>query len=367
MTTTARHVLERIARGPTVGPDERRVLSGVFDRCAVLRTDLERAVASGALRRIVLDGARTPSVDPFDAVGGALILPRGPVDSVDEPEIAFLLGHGLHRAVIVAGTIAMRDEIGALAHGIARARPQIGRHGPHRDYSGVVDGLVVVHEFDEARAQIAGWNASVEFHRSVLGELAPEDLAHGPRADDVLRGSRLAARPRPPFTLERDLTLAPTPRNLDAMLRVRVRRPPERAALGPEGTSDHANLAGAVAVGFVCRVNRSHHPRSGTASEVAVALDLSTHALDPALLLANGIDLGTDRAPVPYLDVGPEPRRRGRFHHTIGRNDPVGFTRRAARSSTSIESDPRIIGGDARRGGTRGSSGRRNGHDGLAR
>lgn len=328
MNGSARSILDG-AVGSALTPAQRDVVAELVDRCPSLRRDLARATAPDPLRPAAIEAPPTDVPTAVDPEGGSIVVASEALAAAaDDLELVFLLGHALHRAANHRGSDELRARLASLGHRIARNRPMHSVGHPHRDYSAVVNGFIDAHEFDEARAHIAGWNAYVGFLRSAIGDLTVSDLARTPRADDVLQGSRLAARVRAGFDLERDLTLAPTPRNLESMLRIRVRRPPELARLGPAGMSDHANLSGAVVVGFVCRAHRAHHPRQDSTRGSAVGIDFTTHGLRPTLLMENGLDLGPDRSAVPYLDVRSDGRIRGHFRHTSPRAELDPFERR---------------------------------------
>jgi hypothetical protein len=112
---------------------------------------------------------------------------------------------------------------------------------------------------------------------------------------------------------------------------------PVDSKLGHYGNSDYVNHYGTWPVQQAARLERQYNPRP------EVIINLSRLRLSEKLLEENGINLGTNQQPMPYLDAGTSPPKAGLFQHTIASHkhiSPVSvqaFEAEPARNHGDIE------------------------------
>lgn len=318
-------LLDAFERAPDVAPEAARTVRAVVERCPSIRDALGAAVASGALSGLGLIGPDERAGATYDRSRRVIALPPAALRPALRHEAAFVLGHEARHAANAPLTEQL-DLLFARAVD-ARARAHADGSPPVRDYADLLDGLVTAHVIDEAEANLAGWNAYVEAMRADRERLSLRDLVRLPRARDVVQGSALAAAFRPGYRPHSDFTLPATSANVETMIREYVDAPPHVSALGRRGRSDYRNYYAAAALGLVARLHRDAVPRSPGRPEEPIGIGLATHGLDLDLLHGNGIDLGRDRAPLPFVDTGGGATRRSVLRHTAD-HDPVDGTLR---------------------------------------
>lgn len=309
-------LLDGFERSPGVAPEAAHTVRAVVGRCPSIRDALGAAVGSGALSGLELIGADERAGATYDRSRGVIALPPTALRPALRHEAAFVLGHEARHAANAPVT----EQLDLLFARAVDARARASAHGdaPVRDYADLLDGLVTAHVTDEAEANLAGWNAFVEAVREDRGRLSLRDLVRLPRARDVVQASPATVAFRPGYRPHADFTLPVTTANVATMIREYVDAPPHVSALGRRGRSDYRNYYAAAALGLVARLHRDAAPRSPGRPEEPIGIDLATHGLDLDQLHGNGIDLGRDRAPLPFVDVGTgrNAGRRGVIRHT---------------------------------------------------
>ncbi|MDH5830215.1 hypothetical protein QFW80_06745 [Luteimonas sp. M1R5S18] len=130
----------------------------------------------------------------------------------------------------------------------------------------------------------------------------------------------------PGLTFNPDGSLSPTPANIAAMGRHYFDRPSHLyaqagqrpVALGegrPTPTADYTNYYGTWALErIVAAEDRANVRIQGARPQIAI--DMAGLGLKEDLIEREGLDLGANRSPRPYLDTSRTPAVRGRFHHT---------------------------------------------------
>jgi hypothetical protein len=119
------------------------------------------------------------------------------------------------------------------------------------------------------------------------------------------------------LTLNPDLTLSPTAANVEGMGKNYFDHSPERAHLGFRGNSDYASYYGAYAVGLIGQLERQYHPPQPGVEPPRVTLDMRSLHLSERLMEENGINLGANTQPLPYMDRSTTPTTLHHFDHTV--------------------------------------------------
>lgn len=189
----ARRLINNFGALPEVGPYRASTVTRVISESAHLIRQLNAAIAASGLRRFDL-------FDPSVATGGyeadlrTIRIPAPVLDEPDETETAYLLGHELQHALNAAG-IGHHDLTAALSD-LAAERSQ------------------------ESRALIAAWNALVDHLRAHRPDLTLRDLSTASpdrAASVVIMAPGGIIIPRANLMINDDLTIDPSPANLEAM------------------------------------------------------------------------------------------------------------------------------------------------------
>lgn len=278
----------------------RTVLAG----SAYLTQQLNTASACGDLAAIDI-------LVPGSNLGGAYTadtrrMAVSPVMLDDPVETAFVLGHetqhALNRRQVDKADQRFQTELVNAATG-------------DRNYTAATEQMIKALREDEARANLAGWNAMIDYLHDQHPGLTLTDVAREtPRTADFLhRTPSGRVRLRPDLTADRRMQFDFTPDNVEAMGRAYFDKPPHQARLGRHGNSDYANRYGAWIVGAVAECDRHHHPKPSR----PLRLDLARCGLRRDLMEQNGIDFGSvDHEPMACLDASTEPAVTEHLHHT---------------------------------------------------
>lgn len=249
--------------------------------------------------------------------------PHGRYNAVD---MTFVLGHeiqhGFNNASKHAATIRFLQEINAQAKVPTRIH----------DYSDEIRAYLEAGRDDESKAEIAGWNALLSRQRQADSKRNGLDLMLDAQNDRILdfiqpdRHNRFRAIPNPGLTFNPEGSLSPTPANIAAMGRHYFDRPSRLyaqagqrpVALGegrPTPTADYTNYYGTWALErIVAAEDRANVRIRGARPQIAI--DMAGLGLKEDLIEREGLDLGANRSPRPYLDTSRTPAMQGRFHHT---------------------------------------------------
>ena len=315
-------------------------LQATFDGSPVLATQLKEAVLQthvehfGLLGNDMAAGA-TYDGSTSDGTPRGINLPplalqtktaANPGGKFDPADMTFVLGHeiqhGFNDAAKDAATHRFLQEIAI----------QAGARTTVHDYSDELREYLAAGRNDEARAQIAGWNAllSRENQRDPYGDGL--DLMFNTQNDRVLdflqpdQRDPSKAVAKPGLTFNPDGSLSPTPANITAMGQHYFDRPsPLHAQPGerpvtlgegrPGPSADYTNYYGTWAVErIIAAEDRASVRHRGARPQIAI--DMAGLGLREDLIEMEGLDLGTNRAPRPYLDTSRTPASLGHFHHT---------------------------------------------------
>lgn len=334
LSPQAQAIVGAFGRQPGVTRDQLANLQAALAASPALIDQINAAVAQGHLKQIV------PLVNPnaggeYDPRKQAMSLPlarlttppSGPYQRKlaheNASEITFVLGHELqHGFNRVATRQAYTD--------FAKDVEQIARKGlAPRDYTAPASALLAQNRRDEAGAEIAGWNAVASRVKSANQGASLQDIheALPSRMRDFIDVSGTNYTLKSNLAPARDLLLDQTSANLEAMGQNYFDKPARtKGGLGPRGNSDYANYYGRSPVSFIAETERNYHPPKPGPATPQMGLNLSRLGLTEKLLEENGIDLGKNQQPLPYLDFSKQPPTPHLFQHTRTTNQHVSPT-----------------------------------------
>ncbi len=252
--------------------------------------------------------------------------PGNPRGTYDAQDLTFVLGHEIQHGF----NDAEKDK--ATLDFLRDIAIQAKAPGPTHDYSDELRAYLGAGREDEAKAQIAGWNALLsrqrQFNQHADGIVLMLNTQND-RLLDFLRADPLNpshAVVNPGITFNPDGSLSQTPANIAAMGRHYFDRPsPLHAQPGerpvtlgegrPGPSADYTNYYGTWAVErIIAAEDRASVRHRGARPQIAI--DMAGLGLREDLIEMEGLDLGTNRAPRPYLDTSRTPASLGHFHHT---------------------------------------------------
>lgn len=312
----AQAIISTFASRTGVKQDHAKNLQAVITSSPALIDQINAAVAQGHLQRIMpltnpnaggeYNGAHKEMRLPL-----AILATPPPGQALNAGEVAFVLGHELQHGFNHAATLQAYQDFMKEATQAATT---------DHDYTDEIGKLISTNRRDEAAAEIAGWNAVVSMVATTKQNPTLQDVfnAQPGRMSDFIDRSRTppyAYSLKPNLALDQDLTMSPTPSNVEAMgqnyFDKKARALGGLVGLGHHGNSDYTNYYATWPIGMATRLERQHNPRP------SMLLDLSKLGLSEQLLEENGIDLGNNQQPMAYLDTGTTPPRSGLFQHTI--------------------------------------------------
>ncbi|QHG86990.1 MULTISPECIES: XVIPCD domain-containing protein [Xanthomonas] len=232
---------------------------------------------------------------------------------LDSGDMTFVLGHELQHAMYSPTAAASRATFEAAAVQIAKTT---------HDYSDAAEKVLSSNRVDEASAEIAGWNATVSRVKQAKPDASLEDIfreAPGRMRDFI---DQTGGMPqfnyalKSNLTLNADMTMPVTPANVEAMGANFFDKDAKSARIGYTGQSDYANHYGPWVVGTAAIYERHYNKSKPGEPEQPMILDMQRLGLKEEILERNGIDLGSDTRPMPYLDSSTQPPTPGLFQHS---------------------------------------------------
>ena len=328
-------------RSHVVSSDMLDNLQSTLNGSPVLAAQAKAAVRQGHLERFaILDpamsaGATYDGRDTAKAMNlpahvlqtGSAASPQGRYDARD---LTFVMGHELQHGV----NHQSRHETTRAF--LANIRQQAGVQSPVHDYTDELRLYIQAGREDEAKAEIAGWNALLSRERQGHPGINGLDLmlnTNNDRTRDFVIFDPVTNRalPKPGLAFNPDGTLSQTPANVAAMGRHYFDRPspsyaqPGQRAVGigehrdlagnPRPTADYTNYYGAWAWEQILAAEDCagvRHP-GGTPR---IAADMASLGLKEDLIEMEGLDLGLNRARRPYYDSSTTPASLHHFDHT---------------------------------------------------
>ncbi|WP_249452640.1 hypothetical protein [Xanthomonas arboricola] len=192
-------------------------------------------------------------------------------------DLTFVLGHETQHAFNQMSMTSSYKQFDAAVTAIAKD------NNPINDYTLPVETLIKSAREDEAKAQIAGWNALIDRARqtnpavdlnamSKIGTSRVEDFV------EVNSANRTQTQARPGITFNPDGSLPMTPQNISAQAAYYFDKPPrgtpglsgtQTTGIGFHGDSDYPNYYGAGAVSRAIAFDRAYaHPVGGVAPQM---------------------------------------------------------------------------------------------------
>ncbi|MCC8538858.1 XVIPCD domain-containing protein [Xanthomonas axonopodis pv. poinsettiicola] len=226
-------------------------------------------------------------------------------------DLTFVLGHEIQHSLYSSTAALAREKFTTEAIKIARST---------HDYTTAGGKVLASNRTDEATAEIAGWNAIVSAVKSRNPNPTLEDVylfADGRARDFVTRsGYPSVYTPKANLTFNSDLTLSPTASNVEAMGVNYFDKSVKDTRIGHAGQSDYVNHYGPWVVSTASIYERHYNKTKPGEPEQPMILDMQRLGLKEEILERNGIDLGSDTRPIPYLDSSTQPPTPGLFQHS---------------------------------------------------
>nr|WP_228738054.1 XVIPCD domain-containing protein [Xanthomonas euvesicatoria] len=311
-------MIDEFGRQPGVTPDHIANLQGLLSTSPVLLDQFNNAVAK---QRVL---SLKPLTDPnaggtFTPGDHSIRLPLAKLStgpggrSLDSGDMTFVLCHELQHGMYSPTAAASREEFKTAAKQIAQTT---------HDYSDAAEKVLSSNRIDEASAEIAGWNAVVSRVQQSNPHASLEDIyreAPG-RVHDFI--DRTGGMPqfnyalKPNLTLNADMTMPVTAANVEAMGANFFDKPAANTRIGHAGQSDYANHYGPWVVGTAAIYERQYNKPKPGEPEQPMILDMRRLGLKEEVLERNGIDLGSNTRPMPYLDSSTQPPTPGLFQHS---------------------------------------------------
>lgn len=256
--------------------------------------------------------------------GDGLVAPPG--RPFHPAALTFVVGHEIQHSFDQADTLRA---IRAFNEGVKRvSRSPL----PIHDYTAVLAEYLGEVRRDEAMGQIAGWNA-VQSWMEASGRPLTLEAMRG--ADDRMRDfvpSTVAGRRavlHPDIVLNADMTMSPTPGNIEAMGKHYFDRPPrdhipsgnkERImGLNHDHVSNYPNHYGKLAIEQILAAEEKAPLFQGRKPEVT--FDMARLGLFEDVLERQGLDLSKSHGNGLYFDSTQLPSAPHRFNHTVDGND----------------------------------------------
>ena len=283
------------------------------------------------LEGTVAGGTYDPTTRTMSLPAASLDLPPAQFQDKRVVDLTFVLGHEMQHGFNAPGKDAAYKSFATQAK-------QIATDGnPVNDYTAPVGQLIHAARVDEAKAQIAGWNALLSRERESkpkagLSEMYELESESKRVLDFVELGPTDKAQPRAGLKLNPDMSMAMTPANIETVGKYYFDKPPkgepglpahQTTGLGFHGESDYPNYYGANAVSNAISVERAYaKPINGAAPQMH--LNLSQLRLREDLMERSGIVLTTNPGkPQPYFDTSTQPPVARLFQHTADSHQHV--------------------------------------------
>lgn len=254
-----------------------------------------------------------------------------PGGSFNAQDMTFVLGHEIQHSFNHAA------KAHATAQFLAEIEKQSKIKGPVHDYTDELRAYIQAGREDEAKAEIAGWNALLSREKQLNPNANGLDVMLAARTtrqlDFISRdpSNPAAAFAKPNLTFNQDGSLAQTPGNIAAMGQNYFDRPsPLYAQPGqrPVGigehrnqagqlqpTADYANYYGTWAIEQILQAeDRANVMYQGARPRVTI--DMAGLGLKEHLIENEGLDRGPNKAPFPYHDRSTAPPTLHHFDHT---------------------------------------------------
>jgi len=247
--------------------------------------------------------------------------PTNPQGRFNADDLTFVIGHEIQHGFNHPDKAQARTAFAQQVGQIAASAPVV------HDYTAPVRAYIQAGRDDEAKAEIAGWNALLSRRQQTDPAFSLHDMltktVRGRVEDFVVPDAAGVTVPRSGLTFNPDNTLSQSPANIAAMGQHYFNRPDASAPpaqrpvrLGESGAVDYTNYYGTGAIETIIQAERQHaqhHP--GVVHKLTI--DMAGIGLKEPLMEREGINIQIDKAtPQPYYDTSQSPTAQGNFHHT---------------------------------------------------
>lgn len=334
LSPEANAIVTDFGKQPGVLPEYEQNLRHAIDRSPALMDEVNRAVKEGRLEHIQLldahanaSGQYLPGDRAMQIKPGALSNePTDPQARANDPyqddrkSLTNTLGHEVQHALnaerIEQAERTFESDIQRVASSPQR----------DHDYTQPIGKMVKENLRDEAGGQISGWNADVsaaqkEFAEAkrgplTLGDLYQRNVSDAQNFIDV--GTDKDGKPtytlKPNLELNPDLSMPLTDRNVEGITKNLLTDP--HLGLGPSGTSEYRNYYGAGLVSEAVKAERAYAVGRPAGDRAEMSVNLAELGMNRRTLEENGLALGVDRSPMPFLDKSTNPPTASHFHDT---------------------------------------------------
>jgi hypothetical protein len=236
-------------------------------------------------------------------------------------DLTFVIGHeiqhGFNAQAAAQARTAYTNDARALA-----VTP-----GHLHDYTTLVKRYVQSGREDEAKAEIAGWNALRSRVEHDKGSVTLLDLqqADAPRVNDFIETTNGRLAPRANVQLNPDLSMSPTPANVAAMGHNYFDRPTpahlqpgdtrQPMNLGTGQLSDYTNYYAGWAIATIGV--EEHNAVHAHGIKPVVEINMAHAGLYEDMMEKAGLNLNPSKRSIPYLDSSTKPAVPHRFDHTV--------------------------------------------------
>jgi len=203
-------------------------------------------------------------------------------------DMTFVLGHEIQHGFNHAERQRANDEAVRQMDFIAKSKD------PRNVYDDPVEYHIQASRSDEARAHIAGWNATLSQLARGDKQVTLDDIqtAIPGRAKDFLEKIQATNRyqPKPGLTFNADNSLSPTPGNIEMMGKYYYDNPENKIG---HAESTYRNLDGANALSLAAEAQR-RQAKPFRGQEPQFLVNMQSRGLEEGKLEINGINLGKD-------------------------------------------------------------------------
>jgi len=320
-----------------VSPDMVSNLQDTLNRSPALANDIQRAATTAdpmqPSHRILESFAFTaPGAGvggSFNASGHAMNLvpetlrtppPGSGQRGYDPNDLTFIIGHEIQHGFNAQTAAQARDAF------VADVRTLAASPGPVHDYTSLVERHIQSGRDDEAKAEIAGWNAlrSRLQHDNGQVTVTSMNIAAPSRAADFSDGHNGKFVAHTNLQLNPDVSISPTPANVAAMGHNYFDRPTaahrqpgdtrNSMALAHGGVEDYPNYYAGWAVAVIGSEERAAAHGQGPAPQIQI--NMKHAGLYEDMMEKAGLNLAPSKQSIPYLDSSTQPATPHAFDHT---------------------------------------------------
>ncbi len=319
LTPGATKIIEDYGKQPGVSADNVQNLKTAIERSPALVDEINQATAGPhpSVTKFTLLPAGAHASAQYDPDSKAVQVPLiavttpKPGDSrADFDSLTNTLGHEVQHSLNAKHMEDVRATLQKEADTVASSP----KHD--HDYTAPIDKLTKEYLRDEASGQLSGWNADVSAARKAAADakqptptlrdlyrLNPSDAENF--IDIDRSGKEAVYKLKPNLVANPDLTLPLNDQNVKGVTENILTRPD--IGIGAKGTSEYRNFYGAYAMSVAAQAERQHEASNPGKVHSEMSVNLNQLGLKPKILAENGIDLGSDKSAMRYMDKSSDP------------------------------------------------------------